>query len=601
MSGFIVIYNTDGEDVDKQLLGSLTQTLKFKGPDRQKVWVDGNIGMGHALFKTTYEAEYENQPASIDNEVWITCSARIDDRENLIGKLGMKKEITLSRTPDSELILYAYRKWGEECLEHLLGDFAFAIWDGRLKKLFCARDRFGMRQLYYVHQKNTFIVGNSMRTLHQHPKISKQFNDKAIAGFLLFGDHHWLDQSITAFKNINSLKPSHYLVIKKGTFFTKKYWDVPSDIPLLHYKKESDYIEHFQEVFQTAVDDRIRTSSIVLAMSGGMDSTTIAATAARIRRTKIFDIHAVTAIYEQLIPDDERYYADLAAKQLHIPIHFINGDKFPMIKSKIITSSPMQLISPDFRFEIIKKNLQYSRVTLAGYGADNVLEWSTVKEMMTQMNPFYLIGELIKSYHQYGHIPSLGFGIKNTIKKIIPYKTDSRPSLYPTWIKPEFEKQMDLKELWNQEQSTKDTRHSRLHHNLLVPNWNTDEELYSNSLPLPEVRDPFLDIRLIELLNSFPLLPWFYQKHILRSSMKNILPSSIIKRPKTGIYNLSSAYLQQSQNSWIDTYSPTQELHDYIEFQNIPPLAGGVSNPTVSYIGLRPFFLSEWIKNIKLS
>ena len=136
MSGFITIYNTDQEPVDRSLIYSLTQTLKSRGPDQQNIWVDGNIGMGHTLFKTTFEAEYENQPATIDNKVWITCSARIDDRENLVNKMGMKKEINLSMTPDSELILHAYRKWGEECLTHLLGDFAFVIWDNRKKNSF---------------------------------------------------------------------------------------------------------------------------------------------------------------------------------------------------------------------------------------------------------------------------------------------------------------------------------------------------------------------------------------------------------------------------------------------------------------------------------
>ena len=125
MSGFITIYNTDRKSVDKKLLNSLTQLLKFRGPDQQKIWVDGNIGMGLALFRTTDEAKYENQPATLDKQVWITCNARIDGRQNLVNKLGIKKEIDINKTSDSELILYAYRKWGEDCLVHLLGDFAF--------------------------------------------------------------------------------------------------------------------------------------------------------------------------------------------------------------------------------------------------------------------------------------------------------------------------------------------------------------------------------------------------------------------------------------------------------------------------------------------
>ena len=101
MSGFITIYNTNGEPVDEPLIHSLTHTLKFRGPDRKKVWIDGNIGMGHTLFKTTFEAEYENQPSTLDQNVWITCSARIDDRKNLVKKLGISTQINLSKTPDN--------------------------------------------------------------------------------------------------------------------------------------------------------------------------------------------------------------------------------------------------------------------------------------------------------------------------------------------------------------------------------------------------------------------------------------------------------------------------------------------------------------------
>ena len=169
---------------------------------------------------------------------------------------------------------------------------------------------------------------------------------------------------MTAFENINALKPAYYLIVKNGTSFFKKYWDIPTDTPLLNYKQEQDYVEHFQEVFQIAVADRIRTSSIVISLSGGMDSTTIAATVDHIRRKKAFSVHAITAIHEQLISDNERYYADLAAKRLHIPIQFINGDKFPMIRSEFITTSPMQLISPDFWFDAVWS--EYDRAVCDG-------------------------------------------------------------------------------------------------------------------------------------------------------------------------------------------------------------------------------------------
>lgn len=288
MSGFITIYNTNNEPVDKQLIHSLTNTLKIHGPDKQKVWLDSNIGMGHTLFKTTFEAEYENQPATLDNNIWITCSARIDDRENLVNKMEMKQKINLDLTPDSKLILYAYKKWGEACLNHLLGDFAFVIWDNTKQKIFCARDHFGTNQLYFAQTKNSFIVCNRLYCMRQHPQISDTLNDKAIAGFLLFGDHTWLDKSLTVLNNVHSLQAAHKLVLQNGNVRIQKYWNIPENIPLLRYKNESDYIEHFQKIFTLAVTDRIRTSSVAISLSGGMDSSSIAATIMKAQKKKRF-------------------------------------------------------------------------------------------------------------------------------------------------------------------------------------------------------------------------------------------------------------------------------------------------------------------------
>ena len=127
MSGFIAVVNTDGTPVASNLLERLTASLYFRGPDRQQVWVDGAVGLGHTLFSTTDEARHENQPASLDGKVWIAGCIRIDAREDLLHKLGLQRDIRLADTPDSHLVLHAYRAWGEHCLEHLLGDYAFAL------------------------------------------------------------------------------------------------------------------------------------------------------------------------------------------------------------------------------------------------------------------------------------------------------------------------------------------------------------------------------------------------------------------------------------------------------------------------------------------
>jgi asparagine synthase (glutamine-hydrolysing) len=231
LSGFIAIVDTSGAPIERKLLEALTDSLRCLGPDRQQVWTDGPVGLGHTLFRTTREAQYERQPASLDGKVWITGSIRVDGREALVAELGLDTPLSLESTPDSELVLHAYHTWGEQCLDHLLGDFAFALWDGHKKRLFCARDRFGMRQLYHARVGNACIISNSLHCMRQHPAISDELDDQAIADFLLFGDHIWTDKTQTSFKDIKTLPPAHQLIVSGDRIEIKRYWDLPADIP----------------------------------------------------------------------------------------------------------------------------------------------------------------------------------------------------------------------------------------------------------------------------------------------------------------------------------------------------------------------------------
>src|SRR5260370_40495699 len=144
MSGIVGIINLDGAPVDRDLLRRMTEFMTFRGPDAQEIWIDGNVGFGHTMLRTTWEAETEKQPLTLDGKVWLTADARIDGRTELIAELEAKLRTKVqisrgsngnsseSRIPnDAELILLAYEAWGEDCVKHLIGDFAFALWDKR--------------------------------------------------------------------------------------------------------------------------------------------------------------------------------------------------------------------------------------------------------------------------------------------------------------------------------------------------------------------------------------------------------------------------------------------------------------------------------------
>jgi asparagine synthase (glutamine-hydrolysing) len=130
MSGIVGIVHFDGAPVDRHRLGQMTASMAFRGPDAQEIWIEGNVGFGHALLKTTDESEHEHRPCTLDGRIWIVADARVDARRDLVPELKAHGHEDLSPdATDVELILRAYLTWGNDCVEHLLGDFAFAIWD----------------------------------------------------------------------------------------------------------------------------------------------------------------------------------------------------------------------------------------------------------------------------------------------------------------------------------------------------------------------------------------------------------------------------------------------------------------------------------------
>ncbi len=328
MSGFVGIVNLDGAPAEPILIERMTRSLAFRGPDAQEVWRDGPVGFGHALLQIPAGALLEKQPANLGSRLWIIADARIDARAELIDKLKGKSQAALSlslSTPDAQLILHAYDTWGEACVEHLLGDFSFAIWDAPKKRLFCARDQLGVKPFFYAHVGSHFIFSNTLDCVRLHPAVSSHLYDLAIADFLLFDMN--MDPATTSFADIRRLPPAHTLSCGQETLSVRRYWELSVTTPI-HYSRDEECIEHFRELLDTAVADRLRTDSAGIMLSGGLDSTTVAASAQRIFHSKGQDsgLHASTVTYDSLIPHEERHYTKLAADALNIPVEFLKHD-----------------------------------------------------------------------------------------------------------------------------------------------------------------------------------------------------------------------------------------------------------------------------------
>jgi len=603
MSGFIAIYNNPVDSRSADILEMLMRHLKERGPDRQSIWASGPVALGHSLFKTTDEAKYEQQPATVDGKVWITCSARIDGRESLVDKLGIKKEVNLAKTPDSDLILHAYRKWGEQCLDHLIGDFAFVIWDSMSDTIFCARDPFGSRQLYYATARDDFVVSNSLSCLLEHPNISRRFDDKAMGGFLILGDHSWIDKSITAFADVATLPPAHKLIYRRGKISIQRYWELPRESPLLRYRKESDYIEHFLEVFEACVADRLRTPSVAISMSGGLDSTAIAATIGHLKRHSthpLTSVRAITGLHEKLTGCNERYYASLVADHLGIPIDYISADDYPLLKSGLVTSRPLEMLMPTYWLDFKKLVLRHSRVELTGASADNLFAFSPPTTLLKDVRSIRPLIELIRVRLQYATVASIGGGLYRKFKRSVGMGEEAATPPYPSWINPDLEKELGLKELWRtcfeKLESSDHPRHPRASAFLQAPDWNADDVAFRPGLALPEERDPYLDLRMVHFAFSLPPTPWFSNKHLMRRSMQGLLPREVLRRPKTPLGDLQSKLVKRPESRWIDNWTARPELKAYIALGEIPPLLGQRGDDIdQTYINIRPVILNAWI------
>ncbi len=270
---------------------------------------------------------------------------------------------------DVELILRAYDRWGEQCLEHLLGDFAFAIWDGRKRRLFCARDHFGVKPFYYAHVSGNFVISNTLNCVRLHPAVSDELNEQAIGDFLLFGLNQ--DLATTSFADIKRLPRLITLTWSNGKAQITQYWKLQTE-GNIYYNRASEYIERFEELLREAVEDRLRADRVCVSMSGGLDSPAIAAVAkaSLAKQFPDFDLRACAIIYDRLIPDEERYYSGIAANSLGIPIQYLAADDcLPYERWEEVTAS-----QPEFYYVSVLIACRRS-IKAHGCGQPRCVDW----------------------------------------------------------------------------------------------------------------------------------------------------------------------------------------------------------------------------------
>ena len=607
MSGFVGILNLDGAPVDRAVLERMTRVLAFRGPDAQEVVCHGSLGLGHAMLRVTLEAAAEKQPGSLEERLYIAADARIDARAELIAKLKSKSSAagTLSlATPDSELILHAYDCWGTACVEHLLGDFSFAIWDARERRLFCARDQFGVKPFYYAQLGSCVVFSNTLNCLRMHPAVSGRLNDLAIADFLLFDSNQ--ESSTTSFADIRRLPPGNALVCQQNKVSVHRYWELSITTPI-HYARDSEYVENFLHLLDMAVADRLRADSAGVMMSGGLDSPTVAASARRVSagNGNRSNLHAYTEVFNSLIPHEERHYATLAAETLGIPVEFLFSDDVQIFghadQPRYQTPEPTHTAWPDKTYDQLDQVASRSRVVLTGYGGDPAL-CGRITVHFRQLLRERRFGEALWSAIRY-------LGAERRVSRLyiatrwrLLFGSKKESPHYPAWINEHLEKQLGLRERWDTMANLRTARSASSVRpeamQVIAPeNWvNLFESLDAGSTKLPvEVYHPIFDLRLLTFLLALPRMPWCSDKELFREAGRGVLPERVRLRRKSPLRaDPLLALLAQSEASSVNTFEPAPELERYVIRDRIPPVMRE-SDPWAAWVGLRPLSLNFWL------
>jgi asparagine synthase (glutamine-hydrolysing) len=291
MCGIAGRINFDSSNlIDETELRRMTNSIIHRGPDDEGFYINANIGLGFRRL-SIIDLNTGHQPLTdSNNDVWITFNGEIYNYQSLRADL-IKRGYSFRTETDTEVILNLYLHYGEKCLSHLRGMFAFVIWDNRLKQLFGARDHFGIKPFYYYLDNNSFIWSSELKAINQAEGVVKSLSLEALDSYFTYG-YILQDQSI--FSQIKKLKPAHYFILRPfdaNKLTIDKYWDIEFDPD--YSKSEEYWAQSIQEALHESVKlQMISDVPLGAFLSGGIDSSSVVALMAKStnRPVKTFSI-----------------------------------------------------------------------------------------------------------------------------------------------------------------------------------------------------------------------------------------------------------------------------------------------------------------------
>lgn len=311
IAGFIALDNRPVA-AGVRCLEVMNHLQRHRGPDGKGTWIhaQGQVGFAHRRLSIIDLSDAAAQPMTDGNGNWLVFNGEIYNYRELRRELGVENFRTAS---DTEVILHAWRRWGEDCVNHFRGMFAFALWDESKSTLYCARDRFGIKPFYYCTAGTTLYFASEAKALL--PFVDRIETD--LEGFKDYLAFQFCLDGKTLFKDIQELLPAHSLVITAGAVRTRRYWEVYYSLDFNHTAKYFE--ERVRELLAESVSYHLRSDVPLGAyVSGGLDSSTIASMACREVSTPFIGFTGKFALGPEY---DESLYARVLGQSCGFPIH----------------------------------------------------------------------------------------------------------------------------------------------------------------------------------------------------------------------------------------------------------------------------------------
>lgn len=618
MCGITGIINFDNKsNIDKFFLKKMTEALHHRGPDDEGFYIHQNIGLGFRRL-SIIDLKTGHQPLANENgTIQIVFNGEIynylEQREIL-----RKKGYIFKTDTDTEVILHLYEEYGIDCLQFLRGMFAFAIWDNKIKQLFCARDRFGIKPLYYYKDNTKFLFGSEIKSILQAKDIDKSLSVDALDSYFANG---YITSDLSIYKRIKKLNPGHYLLLSLRdtiSFDIKKYWEIIFDPD--YTKSEEQWMEEIKETLSETVRQHM-ISDVPLGafLSGGIDSSSVVAMMAQnsSQPVKAFSIGFKEHKFNEL-----KYAREIAEKygceyyeQIVVPESI---DLLPKLVRAY--DEPFADSSAIPTYYVSKFAREQVTVALSGDGGDELFAGYDIYKYFYKIYKFNTNSPCLNKY-------SWG-----SLNKIIPQKIPGKGLTYYLskdkallgaylciWTKEERTKLLsdnnsminpqNGSELFKMKILTKGLTNDFIS-NLQLLDMKTfmvddiltkvDRASMMNSL---EVRVPLLDHKFAELCFKIPWnmkLRGKVQKYIFKKTLELYLPVSILKHPKQGFAIPLSVWFKDDLKEYVqDTLlSPRPLYSEYLDQNYVKKIVLDNQN------GMRDLskrvwsllFFEEWLK-----